>query len=106
MQDYFSHDPGADAINRTRAAVADVKNIMIENIEKVGAGRDSCMQQLSSCSTLLRSANRQLQLGRPLTARTLSHGLPQHACEKEQCIACMVMKIYNHLMEDTCNLRE
>lgn len=99
MQDYFSHDPSADAINRTRAAVADVKNIMIENIEKVGAGRDSC-------STLLRSANRQLQLGRPLTASTLRHGLPQHACEKEQCIACMVVKCHNHLMEDTCNQRE
>lgn len=35
LQDFFSHDPSADAINRTRNAVADVKNIMIENIEKV-----------------------------------------------------------------------
>jgi hypothetical protein len=34
-QDFFSHDPSADAINRTRNAVADVKNIMVENIEKV-----------------------------------------------------------------------
>jgi vesicle-associated membrane protein 7 len=33
--DFFSHDPSADAINRTRNAVADVKNIMVENIEKV-----------------------------------------------------------------------
>lgn len=32
---YWSHDPSADAINRVRGAVADVKSVMIENIEKV-----------------------------------------------------------------------
>ncbi len=32
--DYWNHDPGADAINRVRGAVADVKSVMIENIEK------------------------------------------------------------------------
>ena len=32
---FWSHDPSADAINRVRGAVADVKSVMIENIEKV-----------------------------------------------------------------------
>ena len=31
---YWNHDPGADAFNRVRGAVADVKSVMIENIEK------------------------------------------------------------------------
>ena len=35
--DYWNHDPSADAINRVRGAVADVKSVMIENIEKVWA---------------------------------------------------------------------
>jgi Regulated-SNARE-like domain len=35
--DYFSNDPNADTINRVRGGVAEVKNIMIENIEKVQA---------------------------------------------------------------------
>lgn len=51
IQDYFSHDPSADAINRTRTAVADVKNIMVENIEKVG----------DVCTVLACSRSRQLQ---------------------------------------------
>eukprot|EP00210_Caulerpa_lentillifera_P000324 g317.t1 len=33
--DYFSNNPKADAINRVRGGIADVKNVMIENIEKV-----------------------------------------------------------------------
>ena len=33
--DYWSHDPSADVIGRVRGAVADVKSVMIENIEKV-----------------------------------------------------------------------
>ena len=32
---YFANDPNADAINRVRGGVAEVKNIMVENIEKV-----------------------------------------------------------------------
>lgn len=32
---YFVNDPNADAINRVRGGVAEVKNIMVENIEKV-----------------------------------------------------------------------
>lgn len=32
---HYSQSSSADAISRTRAAVADVKNIMVENIEKV-----------------------------------------------------------------------
>jgi hypothetical protein len=35
--DYWNHDPSADAINRVRGAVADVKSVMIENIEKARA---------------------------------------------------------------------
>ena len=33
--EYFSSNPNADAINRVRGGIADVKNVMIENIEKV-----------------------------------------------------------------------
>lgn len=33
--EYFSNNPNADAINRVRGGIADVKNVMIENIEKV-----------------------------------------------------------------------
>lgn len=33
--EYFSQDSNADTINRVRGGVAEVKNIMIENIEKV-----------------------------------------------------------------------
>lgn len=33
--DYFANNPNADAISRVRGGIADVKNIMIENIEKV-----------------------------------------------------------------------
>lgn len=33
--DYFSNDPNADAIIRMRGGMAEVKHIMIENIEKV-----------------------------------------------------------------------
>ncbi|KAK9828831.1 hypothetical protein WJX72_002301 [[Myrmecia] bisecta] len=33
--DYFSNDPNADAINRVRGGITEVKNIMVENIEKV-----------------------------------------------------------------------
>ncbi len=33
--DYFSNDPNADTINRVRGGINEVKNIMIENIEKV-----------------------------------------------------------------------
>lgn len=32
---YFATDPNADAISRVRGGVAEVKNIMVENIEKV-----------------------------------------------------------------------
>ena len=32
---YFVNDPNADTINRVRGGVAEVKNIMVENIEKV-----------------------------------------------------------------------
>jgi len=32
---YFANDPNADAINRVRGGVAEVRNIMVENIEKV-----------------------------------------------------------------------
>ena len=32
---YFVSDPNADTINRVRGGVAEVKNIMVENIEKV-----------------------------------------------------------------------
>ena len=38
--DYWNHDPGADAINRVRGAVADVKSVMIENIEKARVEHD------------------------------------------------------------------
>lgn len=32
---YFANDPNADTISRVRGGVAEVKNIMVENIEKV-----------------------------------------------------------------------
>lgn len=35
QMDYFSNDPNADAITRMRGGMAEVKHIMIENIEKV-----------------------------------------------------------------------
>ncbi|CAD7698204.1 unnamed protein product [Ostreobium quekettii] len=35
QMDYFSNDPNADAITRARGGIAEVKNVMIENIEKV-----------------------------------------------------------------------
>ncbi|CAD7704069.1 unnamed protein product [Ostreobium quekettii] len=35
QMDYFTNDPNADAITRARGGIAEVKNIMIENIEKV-----------------------------------------------------------------------
>lgn len=35
QMDYFSNDPNADAITRVRGGIAEVKNVMIENIEKV-----------------------------------------------------------------------
>lgn len=33
--DYFSNDPNADTITRVKGGIAEVKNVMIENIEKV-----------------------------------------------------------------------
>eukprot|EP00878_Enallax_costatus_P020277 GHUV01021428.1.p1 GENE.GHUV01021428.1~~GHUV01021428.1.p1 ORF type:complete len:191 (+),score=39.85 GHUV01021428.1:192-764(+) len=33
--DYFSNDPSADVVNRVRGEITQVKDIMIENIEKV-----------------------------------------------------------------------
>lgn len=33
--EFYSNDPSADAINRVRGAVADVKQIMVQNIENV-----------------------------------------------------------------------
>eukprot|EP00210_Caulerpa_lentillifera_P004058 g3871.t1 len=33
--EYFSNNPNADAINRVRGGIADVKNVMIENMEKI-----------------------------------------------------------------------
>lgn len=33
--EYFSTNPNADAINRVRGGIADTKNVMVENIEKV-----------------------------------------------------------------------
>ena len=35
QMEYFSFNPNADVINRVRGEVSDVKNIMMENIEKV-----------------------------------------------------------------------
>lgn len=35
QMDYFSNDPNADAVTRVRGGMAEVKHIMIENIEKV-----------------------------------------------------------------------
>ena len=34
---YFANDPNADTISRVHGGVAEVKNIMVENIEKVHA---------------------------------------------------------------------
>lgn len=35
QMDYFSNDPDADAITRVKGGIAEVKNVMVENIEKV-----------------------------------------------------------------------
>ena len=50
--DYWNHDPGADAINRVRGAVADVKSVMIENIEKVRAHNAPKLQLMHLPKTL------------------------------------------------------
>ena len=46
---YFVNDPNADAINRVRGGVAEVKNIMVENIEKVHRqlAQPCCMHALT-----------------------------------------------------------
>lgn len=43
QMDYFSNDPNADAITRMRGGMAEVKHIMIENIEKVKASIQSLL---------------------------------------------------------------
>mmetsp|Transcript_3647 Transcript_3647/g.9151 ORF Transcript_3647/g.9151 Transcript_3647/m.9151 type:complete len:226 (-) Transcript_3647:317-994(-) len=35
QMEYFSTNPNADAINRVKSEIAEVKNVMVENIEKV-----------------------------------------------------------------------
>jgi len=35
QMDYFSTNPNADSINRVKSEIAEVKNVMVENIEKV-----------------------------------------------------------------------
>lgn len=76
---YFANDPNADAINRVRGGVAEVKNIMVENIEKVCADAPAhpysfccswtlsfpvCMQisyACLACGTLMSSYSRHKQ---------------------------------------------
>lgn len=47
---YFVNDPNADAINRVRGDVAEVKNIMVENIEKVQLSASPAYQILLHAS--------------------------------------------------------
>ena len=35
QMEYFSHNPNADTLNRVRGEIAEVRNVMVENIDKV-----------------------------------------------------------------------
>ena len=43
--EYYSRDEKADTINRVRGGISEVKNVMIENIEKVHRTRVLCLTE-------------------------------------------------------------
>ena len=101
---YFANDPNADAINRVRGGVAEVKNIMVENIEKVCSLSYVIPCFAKHCPQYTRNASGACSFQQQHDSLPGKEDGLHHICAQQHDRLCLLLRCLNVVKGSSCLL--